>query len=54
MNKHWEKLETELLPLAQDIEEAETIIQFFTAKSTPFRLCAASLEASMVLCSASD
>lgn len=33
INKHWEKLENELLPTAEQIEDQETLVQFFCAKS---------------------
>ena len=35
---HWEKLENELLPTKDQIDDHETLIQFFCAKSTFFRL----------------
>ena len=33
INKHWDKLEAELVPTATQIEDHETLIQFFCAKS---------------------
>lgn len=38
--QHWKKLEDELLPTMSQIEDPETLVQFFCAKSAFFHLVA--------------